>query len=311
MCHASSNGCRPRSWHTAADDGQEHGPKDQRTAHETGNRFALCLAAADDRAGHFRHRRCRHVVRRRRPAGRAGGLRGRTRGGLPALYLCVSRHRAGQSDDGTPARSRRAGHTHPHRRRHARHWLRAVLDQRIHLAIRADLPRDRHVRIGGDLRPGDLRHLTVVRAAARHRRCPGGIRQLCGGRDLADPDPMDDSGAWLALCPSDHRPGLRGVDPASGAVAAQPGAAQSGRRPADGHDPPAYQPVAAHIAASAGRRRPRLLRGDVDAAGSHRRLLRRPGLRRGERCAHAVADAGLRYRQPDRVGLICRTGWAG
>ena len=41
-----------------------------------------------------------------------------------------------------------------------------------------------------------------------------------------------------------------------------------------------------------------LLRRDVDAAGAHRRVLRRPGLRRGARRRDAVADARLRRRQP-------------
>ena len=49
--------------------------------------------------------------------------------------------------------------------------------------------------------------------------------------------------------------------------------------------------------------RHRLLRGDVDAAGSHRRLLRRSRLWRGARRRNAVADARLRHHQPDRFGL--------
>ena len=50
-------------------------------------------------------------------------------------------------------------------------------------------------------------------------------------------------------------------------------------------------------------RRRRLLRRHVDAAGAHRRLLRRPRLRRGARRRDAVADAGLRHHQPHRLGL--------
>ena len=53
-------------------------------------------------------------------------------------------------------------------------------------------------------------------------------------------------------------------------------------------------------------RQHRLLRGDVDAAGSHRRLLRRSRLRRGARRRNAVADAGLRHHQPDRLGISRR-----
>ena len=51
----------------------------------------------------------------------------------------------------------------------------------------------------------------------------------------------------------------------------------------------------------------RLLRGDVDAAGPHRRLLRRAGLRRGARRGDALADARLRHRQPARLGLDLAT----
>ena len=46
-----------------------------------------------------------------------------------------------------------------------------------------------------------------------------------------------------------------------------------------------------------------LLRGDVDAAGSYRRLLRRSRLWRGARRRNAVADAGLRHHQPHRLGV--------
>ncbi len=48
-------------------------------------------------------------------------------------------------------------------------------------------------------------------------------------------------------------------------------------------------------------RQHRLLRGDVDAAGAYRRLLRRSRLRRRTRRRNAVADAGLRHYQPDRI----------
>ena len=50
-------------------------------------------------------------------------------------------------------------------------------------------------------------------------------------------------------------------------------------------------------------RRLLLLRRDVDAAGAHRRLLRRSRLRRHARRGDAVADARSRHRQPRRVRL--------
>src|SRR5208282_1331386 len=50
-------------------------------------------------------------------------------------------------------------------------------------------------------------------------------------------------------------------------------------------------------------RRPRVLRCDGDAAGAHRRLLRRSRLWRRPRRRDAVADARLRHREPHRVGF--------
>ena len=90
-----------------------------------------------------------------------------------------------------------------------------------------------------------------------------------------------------------------------------------GRRPpvaAAGRDgrAQARSPTAARLLAGARCRRCSaspgvcLLRRDVDAAGAHRRLLRRPRLRRRARRADAVADARLRHRQPARLGLDLR-----
>ena len=57
----------------------------------------------------------------------------------------------------------------------------------------------------------------------------------------------------------------------------------------------------ARAADPAGHRRPELLRRDVDAAGPHRRVLRRSRPRRRARRADALADAGLRHREPPRL----------
>ncbi len=54
------------------------------------------------------------------------------------------------------------------------------------------------------------------------------------------------------------------------------------------------------------RRRHRLLRGDVDAAGPHRRVLRRPRLRRRARRGDALPHARRRRDQPPRFGLDLR-----
>ncbi len=61
--------------------------------------------------------------------------------------------------------------------------------------------------------------------------------------------------------------------------------------------------VTGRAADRADRRRRELLRRDVDAAGPHRRVLRRSRPRSRAGRADAVADAGLRHREPPRLGL--------
>ncbi len=62
------------------------------------------------------------------------------------------------------------------------------------------------------------------------------------------------------------------------------------------------QRVAVGAPGAPGARRARLLHRHVDAAGAHRRLLRRPRLRAGARRRDALADAGHGRRQPARLG---------
>ena len=85
---------------------------------------------------------------------------------------------------------------------------------------------------------------------------------------------------------------LRGRPPghATGRPAAPPSLGTLGLRPATPAD-------------AARRRRPVLLRRHGDAAGAHRRLLRRPRLRRARRRHNAVAHARLRPAQPHRLRL--------
>jgi MFS family permease len=100
--------------------------------------------------------------------------------------------------------------------------------------------------------------------------------------------------ALLALCFRARPPALAEVVPRP---ATEPAAAAR-------HDA-ALRPEHGHGARPAVRGRRGLLRGDGDAAGAHRGLLRRPGLRRRRRARDAVADAGLRRREPAGVGRIC------
>ena len=84
--------------------------------------------------------------------------------------------------------------------------------------------------------------------------------------------------------------------PPQPAVAATPPRPQRSRQPTLGISPAALQ-VLLVVAGLC------LLCSDVDAAGPHRRLLRRPRLRAGSGRTHAVADAGIRHRQPPAVRL--------
>ena len=63
------------------------------------------------------------------------------------------------------------------------------------------------------------------------------------------------------------------------------------------------RPFVQHADGTADRRRRRLLRRHVDAAGPHRRLLRRSRLRAGARRRDALGDARLRLDQPRRLRL--------
>src|SRR5262249_27737251 len=65
----------------------------------------------------------------------------------------------------------------------------------------------------------------------------------------------------------------------------------------------APRPVAQRPAGGAVHRRSGLLRGDGDATGAHRRLLRRSRLWRRARRRDAGVDAGLRHCQPHWIGL--------
>ena len=157
------------------------------------------------------------------------------------------------------------------------------------------------------LRAADRRHLALVRAPARHRRrasrpsgnylagtiWPPVVQHFIAGHGwrathigigavlLVTMLPLA-----LAAAPA-HR--STSTPTAAGAV----GGAPAGRAAV----------LAADAAGAAVHRRRRLLRGDVDAAGAYRRLLRRSRLRRGARRRDAVADARLRHRQPPRLRL--------
>ena len=149
----------------------------------------------------------------------------------------------------------------------------------------------------------------VVHAPARHRGGAMRLRQLLRRRGLA---------ADRAALHRDRRLARRRISASAssasspwcrwrwccaaaplcttrGAAAPRPDASRRHARPQARH--------AAGLLAVAG---VALLCRHVDAAGAHRRLLRRARLRRGARRRDAVADARLRRHQPRRLGLLRR-----
>ncbi len=162
---------------------------------------------------------------------------------------------------------------------------------------------DRLSRRVGDLRAARCRHLALVRAPARHRGRDLRLRQLSLGHAVA---------AGACSISSRAPAGARRMSASACSASRRccrwrsPSAAS---RPEQHAPEPPPAPAAARPAlagARAGaphRRRLCLLRRDVDAAGAHRRLLRRPRLRRRPRRRDAVDHARPRHRQPGRLGL--------
>ena len=204
---------------------------------------------------------------------------------------------------------RRAGAGGARRRRPGRRLHRRRAGAQPVAVLRGAGPVDRPARDLGHLRAAGGRHLAVVRPPARHRagdlherqlhrrgRVAAGDAALHRQRGLA-PDLCRHgrSSAWPPCCRWRWCLRRASADACRGAG----GARRPGRnraRPAHGHEP-------GHGAGAAVRGRRFLLRRDVDAAGAHRRLLRRPRLRRGARRGDAVADAGTGRGQPARLGL--------
>ena len=154
-------------------------------------------------------------------------------------------------------------------------------------------------------------HLALVPEAARDRRGDHGVGELPVRRDLAPASDGCDCGSRVAG-------GLYRAGPAGGRACGAPvavpaaagvGGGRGAGRDAGGGAGPVPAPDAGPVAGSAVRCRDRLLRGDVHAAGSYRRLLRGPGLwpRRGGR--DAVAHAAGRCRVADRVGASGGPAW--
>ena len=271
------------------------------------DRFRGRLAAPCRCRAAQHHRRRRHVVGGGGAARHPGRFRRRPRRRLAALYARHDRLRRRRHAHGParrPLRHRRAAGARDAGRsalgyRRGRHGAEP-------LAGRArPRPADR-VRLLGQFRAADGRHVALVRAPARHRRRDRRLRQLSRRHDLAAGGAAFHRRQRLARDPYRHRPvparRHAAADPAAAAAHASDhhsdaAGAAAARRQA------AIAVLAAHAAGAAVHRRRRLLRGDVDAAGAYRRLLRRSRLRRRARRRDAVADARLRHRQPHRLRL--------
>ncbi len=270
-------------------------------------RLAAARACARDRPGRQR----RHVVGRGRAADGAARIRGDPRATLARLH-----------HDDARLWPRRRRHRQDHRTGSALCRRSRSASQRWLAAMSAQVSPPRcgsssiiHVLIG----LGASATFAPLMAeashwfeASRHRGDHRGQRQLCRRRDLAAAHRTQHRDAWLARDTYRHRHFLRASRcrcccwSCARACAARYVRSQAAMAPrvdlgishqcADGHS--------VH-------RQHFLLCGDGDAAGAHRRLLRRPRLRRRARRGNAGADARLRHHQPDRFGTSSPTAIGG
>ena len=178
------------------------------------------------------------------------------------------------------------------------------------LAAFARLRADRSRQLRG-VRAADGRHLAVVHAPPRHRGGHRVVRQLPVGRAVVAADRALHRGQWLARHAHRHRPDLprrhaaaRACSRCGGAHRCRPAwVGRCNRRTGARH----ARPLPECLDGAVVRRGDRVLRRDGDAAGADRRLLRRSRLRRGARRRDALLDAGVRRREPHRVGMDRRS----
>ena len=264
------------------------------------------------RAVHRRRRR--HVVLCGGAAGRAGGVRRRPRRRLAALHADHDRLRLRRHRDGMARPTASAC------------WCRCLCGA-IALSLgyvatgyattlwQFAIAQGLLIGVGSSATLGplmaDVSHWFVRRRGIAVTICSAG--NSVAGTDLAADRAAFHRQRRRARDADRHRHVLRGHDDAGGADDAAPRAASgtcARSRTQRRRESRSARPVVGRTADIALRRRRRLLRGDVDAAGAYRRLLRRSRLRRRARRRNAGADDGARHRQPGRLRRSSPTGSA-
>ncbi len=243
------------------------------------HRLAARLAAARRGDAALDRRRGRHVVGGRGAAGRAIGIRRCARASFVALHFCHAGICDRRRGDGASSRPDWNSRTDQCRRGGdcARLSRRRRCKQPCDVRARACGHR---IRQFGDARSADGRYLAVVCPPARPCGDAVLVGKLFRRRNMAADRAAGDCTLWLATDASEHRLVRRRGDApdrvgqlAAACACRQP---EPERERIPGHLPRNARPFARHAAGLACRRLGVLLRRDVDAAGSHRRLSEAP-----------------------------------
>ena len=233
--------------------------------------------------------------------GHRGAARGanRIRRSARAGFVAVHPRHGGICDRrrGHGAASRSDRHPGPDRRRRdsARDRLCRRRQRRQPRRFRA-CPHDHRVWQFGHARTADGRYFAMVCPPARPRGDALFVRKLFRRRTVAADRAAIDRALRLAHHAYRHRTFCERGDAARRpcGLATARTAHRRDRERTSYHLARDARPFAARAASPARDRLGVLLRRDVNAAGSHRRLLRRPRIRRRPRRRHVVADDGVR-----------------
>ena len=280
------------------------------TRQKSRTRFRTGVAAPCRDDADLDHRRRRHVVGGGGAAAGAGRIRRAAGGSVAAVHPGDDRICLGRRGHGPPVRPDRDFGSAGAWRRGAQRRLSRCRERRQPRGVRTGACRDR-LRHLGDARSADRRHLELVRPPPRRRGDAVLGRKLCRRHGVAAGRAARHRALRLARDPCRHRADLRRGDAAHRRrrfAPARAGSAPRRRRRGAQGNARSIRPVRAGAADAAGAGFGLLLRRHVDAAGPHRRLLRRSRLRRRPRRRHAGADDGVRHRRAHRLRLHRRPG---